>query len=301
MTTNLVPVNLSVADVHAAAKAATGTELPKPEEVPIPPASDLGNWAQEAYSLDVNAATSLGFPVGNLTANYKRQALMFGSSRWRDITANGQSYRFGVALRAIIVVSEDKVGGALTLPVLAAKVELEGARATAQLLVRGYKSSQLATRLPNWQSFGVDSYAQYMKAVSDIQQLILSDESGIQPELLATSVLSPKLPSAASAVGSVFALHAIACGLNLAQAIGGLNSHDTEVVATVQEMYRATMRPDQWANPSHEQRADARMQLYGLHVTQPPIWNRFLKSGRQSAALTAGASENGMTVYGRDT
>jgi hypothetical protein len=291
MATSLVPVNLSVADVHAVAHAATGAELPDAGEVTVPTAGDLSNWAQEAYSLDVSAATNLGFPVGNLSATYKRQALMFGSSRWRDITTEGHSYRFGVALRAIIVVTEVKGAGTLTLPVLAAKVELEGARATAQLMIRGYKSSKLAPRLPNWQSFGVDSYAQYLKAVSDIQQLILSDEGGIEPELLATTVLSPSLPSAASAVGSVFAFHAIADGLNLAQAIEHLEGRDSQVISTVQAMYQAVMGADPWANPTEEQRAEARTQLYGLHVGNRPPWDRFLKQGRQNTAPSGRLSE----------
>jgi hypothetical protein len=41
-----------------------------------------------------------------------------------DVVSGEHSYRFGVALRALVVVSDIKVSGALTLPVVAAKVEL---------------------------------------------------------------------------------------------------------------------------------------------------------------------------------
>jgi hypothetical protein len=41
----------------------------------------------------------------------------------------GHVYRFGVALRALVVVSVIKLDGSLTLPVVGAKVELEGTRA----------------------------------------------------------------------------------------------------------------------------------------------------------------------------
>ena len=34
-------------------------------------------------------------------------------------------------------------------------------------VVRGSKGGALGGLLPNWQSFGVDSYAQYMAAVSE--------------------------------------------------------------------------------------------------------------------------------------
>src|SRR5689334_20320972 len=119
----VVPVNMSVEDVHAAAGLDAGAAVPA-----APSADDLDNWAQEAYSLSVSAAANLGFPVGNITATFKRDALMFGTSRWKDVTSGDHTYRFGVALRAIVVVSEIKGSGALTLPVVAAKVEIDGAR-----------------------------------------------------------------------------------------------------------------------------------------------------------------------------
>jgi hypothetical protein len=109
----MIPVNMSVEDVHAAA----GTPAPA-----APDAGELDNWAQESYSLSVSAAASLGFPLGNISAGLQRDALMFGTSRWIDIASGEHTYRFGVALRAIVVVSDIKASGALTLPVVAAKV-----------------------------------------------------------------------------------------------------------------------------------------------------------------------------------
>ena len=183
---------MSVQEVDPAAGLAPGTAVPA-----APAAGDLGNWSQESYSLSVSAAASLGFPVGNLAASVQRDALMFGSSRWIDVVAGEHTYRFGVALRALVVVSDIRGGGALALPVVAAKVELDGARASAQLMVRGYKGSDLGGLLPTWQSFGVESYAQYMSAVSDLQKAIMGDAGNIQPELLATTVVSPKIPAPA--------------------------------------------------------------------------------------------------------
>jgi hypothetical protein len=85
--------------------------------MPTAPAADeLDNWAQENYSLSASAAASLGFPVGSLTATVQRDALMFGSSRWKDVVAGEHTYRFGLALRALVVVSDIKGSGALTLP-----------------------------------------------------------------------------------------------------------------------------------------------------------------------------------------
>ena len=156
----MTPVNMSVEGVHAAAGMAAS------QPIPVAPSADaLNNWTQENYSLNVSAAANLGFPVGNVEGSVQHDALMFGAARWKDVVSGEHSYRFGVALRALVVVSDIKVSGALTLPVVAAKVELEGARASAQLMVRGYVGSDLGALLPTWQSFGVDSYAQYMGAV----------------------------------------------------------------------------------------------------------------------------------------
>jgi len=259
----MTPVNLSVADVHAAAGLAAGTEMPT-----APDAGELDNWTQEAYSLSVSAAADLGFPVGNISATFRRDALMFGSSRWKDVVSGEQTYRFGVALRALIVVSDIKGSGALTLPVVAAKVELEGARASAQLLVRGYKGSTLGALLPAWQSFGVDSYAQYMSAVSGMQKAIMEDAANIEPELLATTVLSSKVPALGGAVGSVYALHAIAEGASLAHALDRLGIDDTEILESVKALYHSKIGEDDRSVPDAEQRQDAQEQLHGFHLSR---------------------------------
>jgi hypothetical protein len=135
---------------------------------------------------------------------------------------DGNIYRFGVALRALIEVSNLEVDGAITVPLVAARVELGQARASAQLMVRGYKGSGLGSMLPQWQTFGVDSYAAYMKAVSEIQSKIMADEQNILPELLATTALPPSLPPPTTAVAEFYALDAIASQRNLKQALDGL-------------------------------------------------------------------------------
>lgn len=53
------------------------------------------------------------------------------------------------------------------------------ALASAQLLVRGYKGNTLGGLLPEWQTFGVDSYGQYMTAISALQKQIMEDAGNI--------------------------------------------------------------------------------------------------------------------------
>jgi hypothetical protein len=259
----LLPVNYSAA--HAAATLGDGDGHP-----PAPPTVDqLADWSQENYVLDVSVAATLGFPVGSLTASHQHQSLLFGVSRWVDLdTADGHVYRFGVALRALVTVTQIQGDGALTLPVVAAKVELERARASAQLLVRGDKGDALGGMLPQWQSFGVDSYAAYMQAVSDIQAKVMSDSANLAPQLLATTVVSPTLPPSAASVGMVYALEAIAHGATLTHALDRLRTDDDGVQAAVRATYQARVGSNERAQPDQDTRQAARDELRGTHLSQ---------------------------------
>jgi hypothetical protein len=106
-----------------------------------------------------------------------------------------------------------------------------------------------------------------MKSVSDIQKAILEDEASIQPELLATTIVSQTLPSAAAAVGSVYALHAIAEGATLAHAVDKLQTDDDEVVRAVRDLYLARIDEEERAAPDTQQQEGTREQLYGLHLS----------------------------------
>lgn len=259
----MTPVNMSVEGVHALAGLSTDDQMPA-----TPSADELGDWSQESYNVDVSVAADLGFPIGSAAASVQHDALMFGVSRWKDVVSDKHTYRFGVALRALVVVFDIKASGGLTLPVVAAKVELEGARASAQLMVRGYLGSDLGGLLPTWQSFGVDSYAQYMAAVSNMQKAILSDAANIQPELLATTVFSRTAPDPAEAVGSVYGLHAIADGATLAHALDKLGVDDPTIAQAVKALYQSTIGEDDRRAPSPEQRQNARDQLHGFHLSR---------------------------------
>jgi len=184
------------------------------------------------------------------------------------VVSGEHTYRFGVALRAIVVVSDIKGSGALTLPVVAAKVELEGARASAQLLIRGYKGNALGDLLPAWQSFGVDAYGQYMKSVSDLQKAIMGDEQNVQPELLATTVASGPVPPVGEAIGSVYALHAIAEGAALAHALDKLGTNDSAISGAAKALYQSRIGDDERAVPDTQQRQDALDELQGFHLSR---------------------------------
>ena len=117
-------------------------------------------------------------------------------------------------------------------------------------------------------SFGVDSYAQYMTAVSTLQKTIMGDAANIQPELLATTVFSHQAPDPGEAVGSVYALHAIADGATLAHALDKLGVDDPEISQAVKASYESMIGEDDRRVPSQQQRQDAKDRLHGFHLSR---------------------------------
>jgi hypothetical protein len=154
---------------------------------------DLEQLSQEQYNLEESAALGLGYSVANLSAQSSHDVLIFQAARYKDINIQGQTYRFGVAIEATIVVATAKFQGALTLPVVAANVQLGMAAASSTLAVRGYLP-KTPLELPTWGSFDVGSYADFQATVSKLQDSVLFDNANVSPVLLAATQPAPVSP-----------------------------------------------------------------------------------------------------------
>ena len=254
----LLPVNINEATVVARASAVTGVSA----SLPTPPGvGDLASWSQENYQLSVSAAAHLGFPIAALSGDIKQDLLIFGTSRWTDVdSGDGHVYRFGISLRVLVQVQSVQAELDLTLPTIAASVQLGRAQASAQLIVRGYNSATLGKLLPPWQSFNVDSYSQYMSAVTAIQQEIMANDGSVVPQLLATTVAAPTLPSSAQSVGTVLALRGIVDGRRLHSMSTSDDSQPTDVQDSITQTYsQFGLGPDD--EPDAQARDKARRDL----------------------------------------
>jgi len=158
----------------------------EPDPISIPEAKGLDQLSQEEYNLEESAALSLGYSIATLAAQGSHDVLIFQVARYKDIGFQGQTYRFGVAIEATIVVTTTKFQGGLTLPVVAANVQMNFAAASSTLAVRGYLP-QAPLQLPAWGSFDVGSYAEFQATVSKLQDNVLFDNPNIQPVLLAAT------------------------------------------------------------------------------------------------------------------
>ncbi len=262
-----MPALLPISNMSAVAPGENGAG--EPSVIPsAPKADELRDWQQESYDLDTTTASSLGFPVGQTSVSTSRRVLIFQTSRSRDVEDSGHIYRFGVALRVVVEIDDAKGSGGLTLPVAAAKVELEGARATSQLSVQGYRGDDLGSLMPAWVSFGVDQYAGYMQTVSALQAKIMTNSTAIDPTLLSTSKppVVGAAPPVADAVALVYGLDAVAHGLTLEDALRRLPDLDDHVMGVVREVYGSRVGGDERTRPDPGRSDSAKRELGGLRL-----------------------------------
>jgi hypothetical protein len=260
----VLPVNVTEDTLVARANALAGVTAVVPA---VPDVSQLASWSQENYQLEADAAASLGFPVVHLASQLRHRLCIFGASRWCDVSSgDGHVYRFGVSLRVLIEIESKENQDDLTLPNIAASVQLGTATASAQLIVRGYSSPSVGKLLPPWQSFSVDSYAQYMSAISAIQSEIMANDDSVVPQLLASTIASATLPSSSQAVGTVVALRAVADGRTLQEALNEDHGDEDDRSVrrnSIEQQYRVLNIPAD-ASPTEEQQLQARQQLGDL-------------------------------------
>jgi len=194
-TTGLMPVSMSAAGLTAAAAPKGEDSVGGPDQDQIPQdGSSLANLQQESYQLEASFAAKLGFPVTTMSTDDKLEVMLYGLTRYRDVVHKRHTYRYGVAIRVLLEIYDNQLDGDLTLPVVAAKAQLGVVSASAQLLLYGY-TGDLSDTLPNWQSFDVDSYADYLKSVSVLQGKVFGDPSKMRPVLLSSTLASTLKPA----------------------------------------------------------------------------------------------------------
>ena len=209
-TTGLLPVSMSAAGLTAAAAPAGQESVGGPDQDQIPQdGSSLANLQQESYQLEASFAAKLGFPVATMSTDDKLKVMLYGLTRYRDVVHQKHTYRYGVAIRVLLEIYNDEVDGDLTLPAVAAKAQLGVVSASAQLLLYGY-TGDLSDTLPNWQSFDVNSYADYLKSVSALQVKVFGDPSKMRPVLLSSSLAATLRPAKGTTITRAGAIPASA-------------------------------------------------------------------------------------------
>lgn len=174
------PTNLTLEDHLEAAPEALKEDIPKDGH-------DLPELGQYQFHLSFDEAASLGYAVAKLDEEYKHEVILFQAARFKDLSHERATFRYGVAVEAIITVSVMKGDASITLAAVAASVQLSYANATSLLFVRGYLP-QSALILPEWGEFDVGAYSKFQQTVTELQSAVLFDNDNIRPQLLATTM-----------------------------------------------------------------------------------------------------------------
>ena len=193
MIPGMLPVNMSAGALRASiarSKGAAGvdvdsTDLPRDED--IPQAADLSMWEQESYQLSARAAGSLGFPLWSASTDDRVSIILFGVSRYADVNTSDHTYRYGVAVRVLIEILDVNGTAKMSLPAIAAQVELNDLQASSLLMVSGYIGN-ISAALPAWQDFDVKSYSEYFAAITGLQKTIFDDAANMRPVLLGSTL-----------------------------------------------------------------------------------------------------------------
>jgi hypothetical protein len=123
-----------------------------------------------------------------LSAEATKAALVQETRRYTVIDDPADATReqvWGVAVRLAVATTSVDVNVAVTIPVVAATVELNYADARAAIDVLGY-SGDFGEKLPAPTQLDVNSYAAYMTSFAVIQAQVFSDRDNQRPTLLAT-------------------------------------------------------------------------------------------------------------------
>lgn len=164
---------------------------PSPGTSPVK-IEDLDETHTGVRIYDENSKTNLdkiagivGFELGEV-----HKGLVQETTRSKTVTGgDGSADTWGVSVRLAVATSKWNVKASVSVPAIAAAVELNLANASATIDVKGYKGD-LSAMLPKPASLDVTSYAAYITAFGQIQQKVFADLANGVPELLARTPAS---------------------------------------------------------------------------------------------------------------
>ncbi|MEW7291055.1 hypothetical protein [Aquimarina sp. 2304DJ70-9] len=128
---------------------------------------------------------ALGYGGGSL--GKKEMLLMIDFVQHKEVQCDdGKSRKYGVGSRLFLHITKKKRGVNLTLPQLAANVELNRAEVAYTISTIGIVGPSVIDALPTGSNFDVENYAKVVNAVDNIIRLAKDNEEGVvvTPQLL---------------------------------------------------------------------------------------------------------------------
>lgn len=177
----------------------------------------LGDWALESYFAGGSRAASLGYSGAEAKANSRSQVFVYDFSRYVDVDAGDHTERWGVAVRYAVTVTGLSADGGMSIPLLAARLELEKAQQSVSLRVRGYTNdslNELIAQVPL--SLDVESFQSVIELTRKIQRQVAGGMTEhpefVRPALLAVNSKYEQQVNALDSIATAFALASIKKG-----------------------------------------------------------------------------------------
>jgi len=245
--------------------------MPSIEEPP--PKLKLSDWRWEQHQLDSDVAADLGFSLGAARAGRKSRTIVAEFSRSATSSVGGAVSRWGVSARLIVKVAEVDAGLNLTLPVVAAKAQVEGLEAYASMRLEGYRGEDASALFPAFGTFNVENYVRMTDALNQMKDAVGATDELIAPTQLWRLVKSQQQAPEVrmrQGVGTAWALSQIKDGHTCAKAVSGYRDQADDVALNaIRQTYLELVDPDESATTDATARARARTLLDGYELRHP--------------------------------
>ena len=149
-------------------------------------AEDLSELYEGLRVFEEDEETNLQKVFGFLgfKGSHKRLGLVQETSRSKTITGSTWAEEtWGIAIRLVVATDDWHANVGITVPAVAATIELGLANASAALEVRGY-TGDYSSLLPTPTGLNVETYAVYISAFGKLQKQIFADPAHQVPQLL---------------------------------------------------------------------------------------------------------------------
>lgn len=153
------------------------------------PQLQYAQWTSSVYQLEQHAAAEAGFALGSVRVEGDYRLLVIDVARTavRRFPRQRRSETWGYGYRLLVEISDVEGLASLTLPAIAASVELGQVEASVRLEINGYTGAELWNELPVPRPLDVDTYKDYVAAAGRIQQAFANNPDKTCPVKLAES------------------------------------------------------------------------------------------------------------------
>ncbi|HEU0130435.1 MAG TPA: hypothetical protein VFQ85_05515 [Mycobacteriales bacterium] len=179
---------------------------------------DCRQWSSAIYQYEYHDAVSAGFAVGSVKTKGDYRLLVLDVARTASVPDGDRIVTWGFGYRLLVEVENAEAAGSLTLPAIAASVELGRTNATLRLEIKGYTGADLWKVLPVPRPLNVDTHRDFLAAAEQVQKAFGDHPDNAVPVQLSAV---PAESIAAGGVTQVEAREAVAVTMLLALAADG--------------------------------------------------------------------------------